>query len=154
MDPRGGGVRVGAGVARPVVDLHPKAIGLIGVDARSADLGVQELRDREGLVADRLGVEPQARRAREEPVLWVRRTEPVRARALLSVGRREHHALQHGLHIPAALDELQRQVVEQLRVAGACAACAKVLESLYEAAPEEALPVAVDRDARGQRVLG
>ena len=53
-----------------------------------------------------------------------------------------------------ALDELHRQVIEQPRVAGARTARAEVLEGLYEAAPEETLPVAVDRDARGQRVLG
>ena len=72
----------------------------------------------------------------------------------MPIAGREHHAPEHRLHIPPALDELYRQVIEQLRVAGASPARAEVFEGLYEATPEEALPVAVDRDARGQRVFG
>jgi hypothetical protein len=45
-------------------------------------------------------------------------------------------------------------MIEQRRMAGASPARPEVFEGLYETTPEEALPITVNRDARGQRVLG
>ena len=51
------------------------------------------------------------------------------------------------------MHELRREPVEQLRMRRRRSLRAEVLAGLDEAAAEELLPGAVDRDARGQRVL-
>ena len=63
------------------------------------------------------------------------------------------NALHEPLHIPAVLDELHRQPVEQFGVHRQLALRAEVRAGFYEAHAEELLPNAVDRHARGERVL-
>src|SRR6185503_5153488 len=106
---------------------HPDALRLRREDARTADLGAQEAARRERDVAYGLGVGAQPRTAREPAVVGVARDELRRdARALPVRGGREDQALEL-LHAPAARDELERQPVEQLRMARALALAAEVL---------------------------
>ena len=71
----------------------------------------------------------------------------------LPVGRRHHHPLHRRLDVPAVLDELYRQPVEQLRMTGRFALGAKILGRLHDPGTEKLLPVTIDRHARSQRVL-
>ena len=59
---------------------------------------------------------------------------------------------EHGLHVPARSDELGRQPVEQLRMAGRLALGAEVLDRLHQPGAEEHLPDAVHRHAGRQRI--
>ena len=55
--------------------------------------------------------------------------------------------------IPAALDELQRQAIQQLGIKRFLALAAEVLRRLHQTATEQALPDAVHRDPRQQRMV-
>ena len=54
--------------------------------------------------------------------------------------------------IPAVLDELDRQPVEELGVARCLTSSAEVVARLDQARPEQPLPESIDRDAGRQRV--
>ena len=51
--------------------LFPQALGLVGVDAGSADAGVEQAADIESVVAHHLGGQPETRPPRQQPVLRI-----------------------------------------------------------------------------------
>ena len=57
------------------------------------------------------------------------------------------------LDIPAALNELDRQPVEQLGMAGEAALRAEIIQRLDDPLPEHQLPQAVDHDPGGQGMI-
>ena len=61
------------GAVEPRGQLLPEPGGLVGRDARAADPAVEQPADRQRLVAEELGLEPEPRPARQEPVLRVLR---------------------------------------------------------------------------------
>src|SRR5206468_11562549 len=54
-----------------VGQLFPDTLGLIGVNAGPADLRIQQTADSERVIAYRLGGQPEARTASQQPVLRV-----------------------------------------------------------------------------------
>ena len=127
--------------------------GLRRIDAGSAHLGGEQAGGAERAVADEFGVEAEAAAAGEQEVLAILFGELRRHDGRLLVrGAGDDQAMEL-LHRPAGLHELDGEPVEQLRVGRRLALVAEVLERAHEAAAEEGLPLAVDRDARGERVL-
>ena len=101
------------------VEERPVAGRLIRLDARPADLRRQQAADRQGVVAHHLGVEAEAVLPGQPDVGRVALAQLLRRHRRLPVGVRHHHQLQHVLHVPAAVDELDGQPVEQFGVASA-----------------------------------
>ena len=69
------------------------------------------------------------------------------------VGLRRHDQPVHLLDAPAAVHELDRQPVEQLRMRRLLAHLAEVIERRHDAAAEMMMPDAIDDHARGQRIV-
>src|SRR6185436_7692842 len=99
-----------------------------------------------------LGVDAEARPAREPAVVGIALAQLARHARRLPVRRRGQDQSLELLHAPAARDELEREPVEELGMRRALALRAEVLARRDEPAPEDALPRAVDEDARRQRV--
>ena len=59
----------------------------------------------------------------------------------------------HGLHVPVTGDELARQPVEQLRVAGGRRLRAQVVRVVDQAPAEMSLPNSIDDDPRDERIV-
>ena len=68
-------VRVRAGKARPIVELQPEALGVIGIHTGATDFMEQQPANSEGIIADHLGIEPMAWAAREEAIVGVAREQ-------------------------------------------------------------------------------
>ena len=71
----------------------------------------------------------------------------------LLIGRTHHDQFVELFNGPALLREFDRQPIEQLRMARQFALETKVFESAHKASPEECLPMAIHRDACGERIL-
>ena len=71
----------------------------------------------------------------------------------LAVGGGGHDQPQHFLHAPAIAHEFRGQPIQQLRVGGRRALRSEIFAGLHNAAAEQLLPVAIHRDARGERVV-
>ena len=56
--------------------------------------------------------------------------------------------------VPPSLDEFDGEPVEQSRVAWPQSLRAKIFAGLDQTRPEEMLPIAIDRDACRQRMVG
>ena len=136
------------------VDDLPHAVGLRRHHGRPADLARQEPAHRKRRVADLLGLEPHAWRARPEPVVRVALERLGRHDRNLAVGRAQHDLAQQRLRRESTRDEHARKVVKQRLVARARAHHAEILARLDDAAAEEQLPRAVRGHARKQRVVG
>ena len=83
-----------------------------------------------------------------------RATSSGEARRILAIGGREDHPLHQRLDVPARVDELARQPVEQFGMTGPLALHAEVVAGLDQALTEQLLPEAIDHHARGQRMVG
>jgi len=108
----------------------------------------------ERLIADRGRGKPIPRTAGEEPVLRIAFVHLVGNRGAAAVGVGEDEAAGHGLEIPPAFDELDRQIVEQFGMARLLALTPEVLRRGDEAGAEELLPEPVHGDSGGERVAG
>ena len=73
---------------------------------------------------------------------------------VLPIGGGHHHQLVHAPDVPARANELNGQIVQQLRVRRVGALRPEVVHRLYDAIAEVALPHAVDIDAGCQGMLG
>ncbi len=89
----------------------------------------------------------------KQPVLGIDRDVGGDVAARHLVGLRGHHQPVHRLHAPAALDELERQPVEQLRMRRRLAHLAEVARRADDAFAEMMLPDPVHHHARGQRIV-
>ena len=132
----------------------PQALRLIRLDRRPADLLDEEAGHGQGLVADHRGGQAQPRAARDHPVLRVPLELLGADVGRLAIGGAGHDGPLQGLDVPARVDELGGQPVEQLGVAGELALRAEVLGRLHQAGPEVHLPEPVHGDAGGQGVAG
>ena len=126
---------------------------LVGVHRRAAERGLQQAGGGERVVANHFGGQAQTRAAREPLVLRVISHRLRVGEAALAIHATHHDGLQQRLRVPAALDETQRQPVQHLGIKRLLPLAAEVLGSLHKAAPEDALPNAVHRDAREQRMV-
>ena len=142
-------VREGAGEG----DSFPESVGLRGFDAAAAYFGVENAGDVEELVADDFGVEAGAGAAGEEAVFGVGLEVDGATGGGLLVGLGEDHFLHEGFDVPAGIDELKGEVVEEFGVAGPHALGAEVLRGFDESGAEELLPEAVDGDAGGEGIF-
>jgi hypothetical protein len=77
---------------------------------------LQQAGDGERLVAEDLGGKPEARTAREQTIVGVTRDEVGGGGGVLAERRGENDAPEKRLYVPAGIDELAREPVEQLGV--------------------------------------
>ena len=149
-------VAVPAGADRPgAVDLGDLARPgrLRRVDARPADLGVEQPARGEGHVADQFGVQAEPGLPGEQEVarVAVRQVRPDLRR--LPVGRGRDHEPVKRLLRPVQADELGGQPVEQFGVRRQRPLGAEVVLGGDQPGAEVDAPDAVDEDPRGQRIL-
>ena len=128
----------------------PQPRRLEGFHGRPADFFDQQPRHRERLIADHFSREPEARAAREEPVLGIALQERGRAHRGLPVGRARDDQAEQLLHIPAALDESHGEPVEQVGMRRHFALRAEIARRRDQSLAETLEPSPVHLDARGQ----
>ena len=123
-----------------------------GLDARAAQLRVQEPADGQAEVANHLGLDPESVLPRQQGVARVAigQVGPVPRR--LTVSRGGDDQPDQALPAPAGRHELRRQPVEQLGVRRRFALEAEVLRRGDQAPAEELLPDRIDGHAGGERV--
>src|SRR5207245_4135382 len=85
------------------VEVGPVAPGLVGADAGTAHLAREETADGKRVVANHLGVEPEAGLTAVEPVGGIAIEQLGRRTRALPVGGRGDDRPHHPLHVPAAL---------------------------------------------------
>ncbi len=141
------------GIADGLVRIAPVTLRLVGLHAFAPDLPVQQAADRERAVAHELGIQAPARLAGKPPVVHARFRHGGPELGGLPVGFAFHDQPRQVLHVPAALHELDRQPVEQVRMAGPGTLVAQVVEYLREAAAKIQVPQPVDEDPGGQRIV-
>ena len=106
---------------------------------------MQQAADRQGMIANHLGIHAEARAAREETVVEILLLTSGIGCGALSVGRRHHDELLQGLDVPAASNELGGQPIEEFRMRGQFTLAAEVLAGLYQTRSKAALPEPVHR---------
>ena len=141
-------------VARRVTNRFPDAGGLIRSYAPPAHFLDQQPAHEQRIVTDHFRVEPEARPPREQPVLRILLNQSRRHRRTLLVRCAGDHESNHVLHVPAALDELRREPVQQFRVRGPFTLRADVAGSFHETGAKELLPEAIHGHARRERMFG
>ena len=158
---------VGFVIAEVAVDagLVPDPRWHVRTHARAAHLRGHQAGHGEGLIADEFPAEAEARTAREEPVLGIALDQFRRDRGTLPVGIAHDEKFDHRLHVPGLRrlsvyrwkngrgDKFHREPVEQLGVHRPLGLRAEVFGGLDDADAEEALPLAVDPDPRGERMI-
>src|SRR5690606_29391783 len=106
-------------------------------NARAAHVQRQKAGRREGDIANRLGIDPEAMLPREEAVLGVDRREIDPGPRALPVRAREDDLADESLAAPLESEELGCEPVEKLGMAGAFPSHAEVILRRDEAATEE-----------------
>ena len=140
------------GVAAVHRDGLPNALRLVRLHARPADSRVQQPAHRQRRIPHHFPVHPVPRPARQQPVLRVFLQLLRRHQSRLPVGVRQQHQLQHLLHVPTRLTELDREPVQQLRMRRRRPLRPEILGRLHNPRPENLLPEPVDRHPRRQRI--
>ncbi len=144
---------VAAGVALGHGDGFPDAFRLVGFDAGTADGGVEQVRDGEGVIADHFGIHAEAWAAGEKAVGGIAGDFFGGDGGGLAIGGGGDHEPEQVLDIPATGLEFDGEPVEQLLVDGILAHDAEVIDGPDEAGAEDFLPEAVDGDAGGEGVF-
>ncbi len=117
-------------------------------------LPVDAARDHQQLIADHFGLQPADRHAVQQVVVRIHfRASQVRF-ARLPVRLREHHLPDQVLDRPAAIHNLRREIIEQLRMRRRLAGDAEVVNRLDDAPAEQVMPNPIHRHARNERVAG
>ena len=132
----------------------PKILRLIRADGGAADFFDEEAAESEGLITDDVGREALTGAAGQESVVGIDFEELRSELGLLAVGRAGDDEFLKVLHVPTGADEFGGEPVEESRVGGFFALDAKVFRSFDQAGSKVFLPVAVDGDACGERVVG
>ena len=92
---------------------------------------------------------------RQQPIARISFSQCRSCLRALPIGGAGHQFAQQRLHVPVQIVlKMKRQPVEQFGMAGLLAHAAEILQRLYDSCPEELLPVAIDRRARGQWLSG
>ena len=107
----------------------------------------------ESAVTNQFSREPQARLPRQQSVVRVARFDILARLRRLAVGRRGHDQPMHLLHVPAGLDELRSQPIEQFGDASAARPACQSPPRFHQTAAKELLPHAVHGHARRERIL-
>ena len=90
----------------------------------------------------------------EEAVFRIAGDELGRGGAGLPVGGGEDDRLEQGFDVPAAVDEITGQCVEQFGVARPFALIAEIFECFYDPGAKKLRPKTIHDDARDERVVG
>ena len=124
-----------------------------GPYALAADLFIQESRHRQRVVTDHLGGQSKPWAMGDEHIVGIAFLQLSRCHRVLSIGRREHHHAMHALHVPLAIDEFNRQPIEQIAIDRNVTANSEVARGRHQAAPEILLPHAIHHDACRQWIV-
>ncbi len=135
-------------------ELLPDAVGLVGSYGRAAEDGVEQAGAPQGSVADHPAGQTEAGPAREQAVLRILGQQGGAHGGVLPVGAAHDDELQGALEIPAMLDEVHGEPVEQLGMARALTLESEVLGGPHDSLAEQHLPEVVHGDASGQGVFG
>ena len=125
-----------------------RRVGTYGPPVRALQLAG----NREHGVTQGLGVQPAQREVTEQPVVRIELSGLLRSRGCLAVGGGVEDQPVQLLDRPTLVDELERQIVEQLGMAGPSSGHAEVVRRGHQPLAEVVLPDAVDEHARKERV--
>ncbi len=134
--------------------LFPEPCRLIRLDRRPAKLAGEEPARRQCSISDHLGGKPQPWPSTEQGVIGISREKLRRSLRRLPVSRRGHNLPPQVLHVPARVDEVTRQPVEQLGMRGQLSLAAEVFGRDDDSPAEDRLPPAIDGHPRRERLLG
>ncbi len=135
------------------VEETPVSGRLIGLDRRPADPRRKQPADGQGVVADHFGIQAEAALPGEPGVRGIAPVEIRIAPRRLLIGPRHDHQFHHVLDVPAAIDQLDGQPIQQLGVRRQGALRAQVVAGPHQALAEEQLPQPVDQHAGHQRIV-
>ena len=94
----------------------PKPIGLRREHTRPAHFFAEQARNSQSLIANHFRRQPLSRPASEQAILGVTRPLLRLGRGILLIGARLNDQPHQPLHVPAAVDELGGEPIEQLRM--------------------------------------
>ena len=118
-------------------ELLPDAVGLVGSYGWAAEDGVEQAGAPQGGVADHPAGQTEAGPAREQAVLRILGQQGGAHGGVLPVGAAHDDELQGALEIPAMLDEVHGEPVEQFGMARALTLEAEVLGGPHDALAEQ-----------------
>ena len=123
---------------------------LVGMHALAAEPLHEQTARGERRVANALRRQPPAALPGEKPVVGVAGEQVLRGFRRHPVGPARHDRADEVTDAPAVIHELERQIIEQLRMVGQLALAAEVAEAAAEAGAEEDCPDPVGGDAGGE----
>ena len=131
----------------------PDAVGLIRTHGRSAERRIEEAGGPERAVADHPAGQAEARAAGEELVLGVLGEQGGGDGGVLTIGLAHDDELEGTLEIPAVLDQVDGEPVEEFGVDRTLTLQAEILGGAHESLPEQHLPKVIHSHAGGQGVI-
>src|SRR5262249_42162056 len=114
----------------------------------SVHLSAQQARDKESLITNFFGSQPNARAARQQDVVGIVFLERRRSARTLSVRGRGHQHSEESLYIPFLSDQFGSQPIKQFRVRGKIPLGPKVFARANNARPKDLFPKTVRDNAR------
>ena len=136
-----------------MADFAPQVAGRVGIHAWSAESRHQQAADSQRLIAHKLRRQPKTRPARQQLIGRVGLQLPGGRGRALAIGSARHDQPHEALHIPTALDEINREPIEQLRVRGPIALQTKIGQRADQAFAKKQLPDAIHRHPGGERIF-
>ena len=127
---------------------------MIRIDRRAADFFDKETADGECLISDDVGRKALAGTTGEEAVVRVGFQELRIQVGLLTIGGAGDDEALEVFDVPSGVDEFGGEPVEEIRMRGFLSLDTEVFGCFYETGAEIFLPVAIDGDASGVRVIG
>jgi len=132
----------------------PKSFGLVWFHRCTAHVFHQQAAGSQRLIANHFGRQTKTGAAGEKDVARIAFQKLGRyCRRLTIRGSRNEQSL-HAFHFPALPGEFGRQPIEQFRVGRCVTLLSKVVRGRHQPLAKKMLPIPVNGDARGQRVLG
>ena len=134
-------------------ELFPDAVRLIRPHGRSAERRIEKAGGPQRGIADHPAGQTETRASGEQFVLGVLGEQGGGDRRVLAIGRAHDDEPKRPLQVPAVLDEIHGEPVEELRVERAFALQAEVFDSAHESLAEEHLPEMIHGHAGGEGIL-
>src|SRR6185295_3818030 len=130
----------------------PKTFRLVGRNARTTDLTIQQAAGSQSIVAYHFGGQAETGTSSQEAIFRVFFDELRCDVGRLPVSRRGDNESLHPFDVPSTLDKFCSEPVQQLGMDWGFALRTKVFRRLHDPVSENHLPIAIDSDARGERM--
>ena len=122
--------------------------------ALAADFTVEQTRHREHAVAQHLGIQAEWLLRHSRRLSASADNASLRRSRRLAIGAGSHDQAMHVLEAITALDELDRQPIEEFGMRRPAAVEAEVVGSIDEANAEVIMPEAIDQDPAEEGIVG